>query len=469
MMLALGLAVGGCAQLPQSEHILSMKTAADFPVANAFAATTSADGIWPDERWWQTYQDEQLNALIDEALRDAPDINVAAARVARAEAFTQVKNAATQPQVSANASITEQKMSYNYLTTKSMTPAGWNDYGRATMDVSWELDFWGKNRAALAAATSQAAASHAEYAQARLTLAAAIASQYADLAQLFVLRDTLQRSVEIRQKTVQMFADRFEHGMETKGGLSEAKVRLIGAEAELLANEEQIGLQRYRIAALLGAGPDRALAIMRPTVNLRVPAGLPAEIATNLLGRRPDIVAARLQAEASAHSIDQKKAEFYPNINLSAFIGVQSLDLNMLSKSGSATGSIGPAISLPIFTAGRLQGELRSATASYNEAVANYQRTISQALQEVASAGLSQQALGTQLAKSKQGVDAATDAYRVAKNRYQGGLANYLEVLSAEDSLLVNLRALTTLEARAFTLDVAMKRALGGGYQSSNT
>jgi outer membrane protein TolC len=107
-----------------------------------------------------------------------------------------------------------------------------------------------------------------------------------------------------------MFADRFAYGMETKGGLSEAKVRLISAEAELLANEEQIGLQRYRIAALLGAGPDRALAISRPTVNLQMPTGLPAELATNLLGRRPDIVAARLQAEASAHSIDQKKQSF---------------------------------------------------------------------------------------------------------------------------------------------------------------
>ncbi|MBK1889162.1 efflux transporter outer membrane subunit [Undibacterium sp. 14-3-2] len=467
LLLALTLALGGCAQLPQSEPTLSMKTGADFPATNAFATTTSATSIWPDERWWQAYQDEQLNALIDEALRDAPDMSAAAARLARAEAFSQVKNAATKPQVNANASITEQKMSYNYLTPKSMTPNGWNDYGRATLDVSWELDFWGRNRAALAAATSQEQASRAEYAQARLTLAAAIASQYADLAQLFVLRDTLQRSVEIRQKTVQMFADRFAYGMETKGGLSEAKVRLISAEAELLANEEQIGLQRYRIAALLGAGPDRALAISRPTVNLQMPNGLPAELATNLLGRRPDIVAARLQAEASAHNIDQKKAEFYPNINLSAFIGVQSLDLNMLSKSGSSTGSIGPAISLPIFTAGRLQGELRSSTASYNEAVANYHRAISQALQEVASAGLSQQALSAQLMKSKQGVAAATDAYSVAKNRYQGGLATYLEVLSAEDSLLINLRALTTLEARAFTLDVAMKRALGGGYQST--
>lgn len=131
--------------------------------------------------------------------------------------------------------------------------------------------------------------------------------------------------------------------------------------------DEQIGLQRNRLAALLGAGPDRGLAIERPTVKLDSQFGLPGQLAADLLGRRPDVIAARLQAEA-LHRIDQKKAEFYPNVNLSAFIGANALGLNMLNKSGSDFGSIGPAISLPIFTAGRLQGELRGTVASYEEA-----------------------------------------------------------------------------------------------------
>ena len=266
-----------------------------------------------------------------------------------------------------------------------------------------------------------------------------------------------------------LFAERFDNGLETRGSLSEARARLAGAEGELLALDEQIGLQRNRLAAILGAGPDRGLAIARPQVKLDRPFGLPPELAANLLGRRPDVVAARLMAEAQLQRIDQKKAEFYPNVNLAAFIGVQSLGVNLLSKGGSSFGAAGPAISLPIFTGGRLRGELRGSMAAYDEAVANYNRTVTQALQEVASAGLSQQALAAQLAKATAAVDAAGEAHRVANNRYQGGLANHIEVLYAEDGLLAAQRQLATLRSRAFALDVAMKRALGGGYQANNT
>jgi NodT family efflux transporter outer membrane factor (OMF) lipoprotein len=226
------------------------------------------------------------------------------------------------PQLSANASATEQRQSYNYLTPKSMTPEGWQDYGRATLDFSWELDFWGKNRAALAAATSETEASRAEFAQTRLSLAAAIATDYMELARLFAARDTAARSVEVRSKTATLFAERFANGLETKGSLREAEARRAGAEGDLLQIDEQIGLQRYRLAALLGAGPDRGLAIERPAINLHAArSACPSELAADLLGRRPDIVAARLRTEAQLKRIDQKKAEFYPNVNLAGFIG----------------------------------------------------------------------------------------------------------------------------------------------------
>jgi NodT family efflux transporter outer membrane factor (OMF) lipoprotein len=459
------LGLGGCAQFPSLSEIGRFKPASDYQTSSSLSGTVSA---WPAERWWQAYGDQQLDALIDEALRDSPDMAAASARLHRAEAYGQIAGAALLPQVSGNASATDQKLSYNYLTPRAMTPEGWNDYGRVTLDFNWEIDFWGKNRAGLAAATSQLEASRAELAQARLSLAAAVAAHYADLAQLFAVRDTAVRSVEIRSKTATLFTERFNNGLETKGSLSEAKARLAGAEGELLMIDEQIGLQRNRLAALLGAGPDRGLAIERPAVKLNSDFGLPAELAANLLGRRPDVVAARLVAEAQLKRIDQKKAEFYPNVNLSGFIGVQSLGLDMLGKGGSSVGSIGPAISLPIFTGGRLRGELRGTVATYDEAVANYNRTVTQALQEVASTGLSQKALTAQLAKATAAVEAAGEAHQVASNRYEGGLANYLEVLYAEDGLLNSQRNLANLQSRAFSLDVAMKRALGGGYQSNN-
>lgn len=464
LALLLALSLAGCAELPSLAAFGTPKPAGDYTTTQAFAAPAAS---WPDAKWWTAYGDPQLDALIDEALRDSPDMAAAAARVSRAEAYGQATGAALLPQAGASASLTQEKQSYNYLFPKAYIPQDWNDYGRVGLDLRWELDFWGKNRAALAAATSETEAARAGQALARLNLAAAVAGQYADLAQLFAVRDTLERSVEVRRRTAQLFQERYDHGLETQGTVHEAKARLATAEGELLQAEEQIGLQRQRLAALLGAGPDRGLAIRRPAVNLAADFGLPAQLAADLLGRRPDVVAARLVAEAQARRIDQKKAEFYPNVNLVAFLGVQAIGLDMLSKAGSETGSFGPAISLPIFTAGRLRGELRGTAAAYGEAVASYNRTVTQALQEVAGAALSRQALGGQLAKGEAAVAAAGEAHRVASNRYAGGLANFIEVLYAEDNLLQNRRHLAVLQSRAFALDVALQRALGGGYQAN--
>lgn len=461
LILIFALGLGGCAQVPSREQLARLKPAADYQTAASLSAPASP---WPNESWWHAYGDPQLVTLIDEALRDSPDMTAASARLRRAEALSQISGAALLPQVSAGASVTEQKQSYNYLMPQSALPQGWSDYGQVTLNASWELDFWGKNRAGLAAATSQLEANRAELAQARLSLAAAVATNYSELARLFAAHDTAIRSVEVRNKTVALFTKRLANGLETRGSLSEAKARLAGAEGELLQVDEQIGLQRNRLAALLGAGPDRGLAIQRPAINLNNAFALPEELAVNLLGRRPDVVAARRMVEAQRYRIDQKKADFYPNVNLSAFIGLQALGLDRLSNSGSDFGSIGPAISLPIFTAGRLQGELRGTQATYDEAVATYNAAVTRALQEVADVGLSKKALNTQLEKAEAAVKASGDAHRVARNRYEGGLATYLEVLYAEDGLLNNQRNLTNLQSRAFALDVALKRALGGGY-----
>lgn len=454
--------LAGCAQLPDLGAAPQPRPAEAFLSAVSLQAPTVD---WPVDRWWTAYGDAQLNALIDEALAGSPDLAAAAARLQRADAVAQLAGSALKPQLSANASITEDKLSYNYLTPRAMTPSGFNDHGRVTLDLRWELDFWGKNRAALAAATSELEAGRTELAQARLWLAAGVAANYAELSRLHANRDTAAKAVEIRQKTASLFAQRFDNGLETRGGLRNADARRAMAEGELLALDEQIALQRNRLAALLGAGPDRGLSIAAPTLKLDRGFGLPAELSVNLLGRRPDVVAARLRAEAQARRIDQKKAEFYPNVNLSALVGVQSLGLNMLTQGGSGIASVGPAISLPIFSGGRLQGELRGAQAGHAEAVAQYNATVARALQDVADNAVSQKALGQRLLKAQEAVEAATEAHRVARNRYEGGLANYLDVLTAEDGLLGALSAQTNLRSLSFTLDIGLQRALGGGYQ----
>jgi len=463
LALACTLFLVACAGFPAREEAPAMRAAGDYASAQSFASTVRP---WPDDAWWQAYGDAQLNALMAEALAGAPSIAVAQARLRQAQALADSAGAARAPQLSANASVSEQKQSYNYLSPSLATPQGWNDYGRATLDFSWDLDLWGRNRAALAAATSDAEAALADVAQARLVLATAVASAYAEFARQHAALDTAQAALEVRTRTAVLFGQRFDHGLEIRGSVRQVDARRASAEADVLATAEQLALQKNRIAALLGAGPDRGLALARPSIDLAQPFGLPANLSAELLGRRPDIAAARLRAEAASKRIDQAEASFYPNVNLVAFVGVQSLGLDMLTKSGSSIGSIGPAISLPLFDGGRLRAQLRGADAGYAQAVADYERALVQALQEVADAAVSQRAIGGQLAKTDEAVEAAREAWRIQGNRYQGGLATYLEVLSAEDSLLGNLRVQSDLQSRSFSLDVALVRALGGGYAS---
>ncbi|MDP5238863.1 efflux transporter outer membrane subunit [Uliginosibacterium sp. 31-16] len=462
LALASLMGLAACAQIPQTDPFSALKPSSDWSAEQSLNGPSQA---WPQERWWNGYADAQLDRLIGDALAGAPSLRVAAARLQRADAGVQTRQATNGPQLTANASASEAKQSYNYLTPKSMSPQGWNDYGRISLDFSWELDFWGKNRSALAAATSEREAAAADAAQAALLLSSSIASGYAELARLHAARDTAAAALEVRSKTAQLFQERHTNGLETLGSVRGAEARQAAAEGDLLAADESIALQRNYLAALLGAGPDRGLAIVRPTIRLDNAPGLPDQLALELLGRRPDVIAARLRAEAAAKRIDSAKAEFYPNVNLSAFIGVQSLGLDKLFKSGSDIGSVGPAISLPIFDSGRLQAQYRSRRADYEEAVANYDSTVTQALREVADAAVSQRALAPRLERGEAAFGAAKQAWQIARNRYDGGLSNYLDVLTAEDAMLTNLRGLTDLQSRAFSLDVALVRALGGGYQ----
>jgi len=461
--LLLAASLTACASLPGPKPEPAIRAQSAWASAQSFSGPA---GEWPSAGWWKAYGDPQLDALVEEGLAGSPSVAIAEARLARARSFQDAAHGALAPQISARAATTLEKQSYNYLTPPGMTPEGYNDYGRASLDFSWELDFWGKNRAALAAATSESVAAGADADQARLALSSAIASNYAELARLYSALDTAIAARELRTKTADLFAKRFTNGLETRGSQRQAEARRAASEADVLSVEEQVALQKNRIAALLGAGPDRGLAIARPKAEFTRAFALPGTLSVDLVGRRPDLVAARLRAEASAHRIHVQRAQFYPNVNLNAFIGVQAFGIDMLKESGSDIGSVGPAITLPIFNGGKLGAQLRGAEAEYAEAVANYDKVLVQALQEVADAATSQRALGGQLERVDAAVEAAREAWRVQNNRYEGGLATYLDVLSAEDYLLSNLRTQSDLRSRSMSLDVALNRALGGGYRN---
>jgi NodT family efflux transporter outer membrane factor (OMF) lipoprotein len=469
LLLAVSLALAsGCAQIPRLDPPPAMRKIDDFGSSNAFAAPVAA---WPGDQWWRAYGDPQLDALIEEALHNAPELDLAQARLKAAAAQVQGAGATRLPEVTASAEIAEAKQSYDFLVPGQALPHGWNGYGAATLNMSYELDFWGKNRAALAAAVSEQRAAEVEIAQTRLILSTSVASAYAGLLHLYTLRDNAADTLALRMQTVALFRQRHQFGLETLASVRQVEARQAAAKGDLLAIDERIGLQSNAIAALLGAGPDRGLEITRPKVAWAGSQGLPSNLSLDLLGRRPDIVAARLRTEAAAHRIDQRKAGFYPSVNLLAFAGFQSVGIDNLFKSASQSGGAGPAISLPIFNTNRLQGQFKGARAEYDAAVATYNGTLSMALREVADAATSRKSLDEELAAAQAAVAAAAEAHQIVSSRYEGALATYLDVLSAEDSLISARRSEAELETRALILDVSLVRALGGGFalDSSST
>lgn len=461
---SLASALGACATLPHASPVAEPLGASSIEASRAFEASTVA---FPQDNWWTGFSDETLNVLIEEGLRASPDTAIAAARIAAADALAEQAGGAMLPSLTAEGSAGGAKQSYNMGIPAQFVPKGIVGTGRLAATFGFNLDLWGRNRAALAAARSDAEAARVDAQQARLLLTTSIATAWIEFGQLWADRDIAETAVRVRQGTEALTAERVNAGIDNQSDLELARSRHATARSELAALDEAIDLSRNRIAALLGAGPDRADALPRPKIGALLDGGAPANLALDLLGRRPDIVAARLRTEAAAKRVKVAKRDFYPNINLSAVAGLQSLGLANLFDSGSSMASFGPAISLPFFDGGRLAGRYRAAGANYDDAVARYNATLIGAFREVADALDSRRALDARMSSTIEAERAANQSAILAKQRYQHGIASLLQALAAEDAALAARRASADLAARAHLLDIAITRALGGGFASS--
>ena len=463
-LLAGSATLTACASVPDLGKRPEIRPVQQLASQQSFISSAAA---WPQENWWSGYGDDQLNALMTEALAASPDLAAASARLRTAQGYAQQAGAALAPQIDATASGGFVQQSENNGIPPALVPQGWEQTGKLGLGLSLDLDLWGKNRAALAAAGSDVAAAQFELAEARLVLTTSIAATYADLAKLYAQRDVLESQLAIRGDTLKLVANRVDAGLDTRAELKQAQSRLPAARADLAATDEAIALTRNALAALTGAGPDRGLTIARPRVSLLAARGLPDNAGIDLVGRRPDIAAARASVEAAASRIKVARAAFYPNISISGLIGLQSLGFSNLLMGSSAFGNAGPAVSLPIFHGGAISGQYRGARGKYDEAVARYDAGVVAALKEVADAVASRTALSVRMSESRQALADAEEANAIARTRYDGGRSTYLDVLNAEEGVLQARRAVAELQTRVFTLDVAMVRALGGGFTAA--
>lgn len=460
-VLALSGVLAACAVPPAPRAAAPLKTGEALGDVQGLSGD-AAD--FPADRWWTAYGDAGLDALIEEALAKSPDMALAAARIRAADAASERAGGTLLPTLTVDGAVGGNKQSYNLGIPAQFVPKGVIETGKLSATLGLNLDLWGRNRAALAAARGEAQAARVDAAQARLILASGIALSWGNLAQLTASRDLALRSVDALSGIERLTGERVRAGIDNRADHELAIARRAGAEQALAALNELIALERNRLAVLIGAGPDRAERLPVPAPDLSRTAGVPANLAANLLGRRPDIIAARLRAEAAAARVTSARRAFYPDINLAAVAGLQSLGLDQLFASGSTFANFGPAISLPIFDGARLTSNYNAAEAGFDEAVARYDQTLLAALREVADVLDSRRALAERLLAARTAARSATEAARLARLRHGQGIANLLQVLSAEDAALANQRALAELEARAFLLDVTLVRALGGGF-----
>jgi len=438
------------------------------PTSRLDAATVGAVETpvqWPTHAWWQRYGDPQLNRLIDAALAGSPSLTMAQARIAQANAAVGEAEAVRLPQVAANYSLTRQRYSENYIYPEPLAGSVGSD-NRLALDVSFQLDFWGKNRALFEGAVSEARSAEAEAQAARNVLVQSVATAYYNLQDAFAQREVLQNTIAQREAVTRITRDRVAAGLDTQVEVRQAESALATARVQQERNEANLERLRHQVAALVGAGPQAGDALQ--PVALRTPgAEAPANLPLELLAHRPDVVAARWRAEASGSAIDAAKASFYPNVNLTAFVGLLALGTNRLFDSGSRTAGIGPAISLPIFDAGRLNANLNARRADAELAVADYNQTVLDAARQVADTVGDIRSLNREAQHQREAREAIQAAYDLAVRRYEAGLGNYLTVLAAQDAVLAQTRLDTEIAARRQVLDVQLATALGGGYDDT--
>jgi NodT family efflux transporter outer membrane factor (OMF) lipoprotein len=349
--------------------------------------------------------------------------------------------------------------------TVAPAPLG-GDYVGVTLvglQFKYSPDIWGGHRARTQAALGQARAAEVDAQAARLTLSSNIARAYVALAQAHEAADIAKADEQRASHLLELGRQRVKAGLDNQLQIRNAETAVASAQQQAEAAQQQIDAARNALAALLGKGPDRGLDIARPSLLSASAPGVLSVVPSELLGHRPDVVAARWRVEAARHGIKASKAEFYPSVNLSALVGVAAGNLSDLFSSDALLAQGDPAISLPIFDGGRLRNNLAKSDADYDLAVATYNQNLVGALREVNDALQASRSLDAQLVSTKRAQESAQAAWQLATTRYKAGLGTQLDVLNAQRPLLQIEQQLAALRAQRLAAAVDLDRALGGG------
>jgi multidrug efflux system outer membrane protein len=412
-----------------------------------------------DEKWWTVFQDEQLQALIREALAQNYDVRIAAARLLQAQAALGITRSNQFPTVSGGAAANNVR----YPQTK-LAPAYETSANQLNLSLFWELDFWGKFRRATEAARANLLAT--EWAQKAVisTLVSNVASAYFQLRELDLEMEISQRTLSSRKESLRLVEVRQKGGTTSMIDVRQSE-QLVYAAAENIPDlERRIEQQENFVSILLGRNPapiTRGKSLVENQFPPTVPAGLPS----SLLERRPDIQSAEHQLVAANALIGVAKAAYFPQITLTAVGGYQSSALSSLFTGPAGFWNFGGQLAQPIFTAGRIRSGVKLSEAQKQEALFFYQRSIQEAFREVADSLIAYRKNQEFREQQRLLTESAQDATRLADVRYRGGVTSYLEVLDSDTRYFQAEITLAQAQLNERLALVQIYNALGGGWQ----
>jgi len=462
---ALGL-LSACASLGPNyqrpaplPNVVSEQAAVAGPLAQYKEAAkllkpaTPATGTTVASDWWKAFADPRLDALMTEVATGNQNIAQAEARYRQATASLQQTQAGQWPTLSTNASAarSSQATTAGRSTATSLS---------TSLAASWELDLWGRVRRSIEAGDASAAASAADLAATTLSLRAQLATSYGNLRSLDAQRALLEDSVEAYERSLKLTQNRYDAGVVARSDVAQAQLQLLNARAQLIDTDNQRAALEHAIAILLGRVPSTFALERSETYALKLPA-VAASVPSELLRKRPDVIAAERRVAAANAQIGVTVAAYYPSITLSGSFGQRGANLSDLLSLPNRFWSVGPALALSLFDGGARDAAKAQVVAAYDQTVAAYRQTVLTAIGEVEDNLAAQRILAEELAVQQQAVKAAQESLTIALNQYKAGTVSYLNVVTAQTAEYSARRSELSLRAQQFTATVALLRALG--------
>ena len=468
-LLPLFILMAGCAPMHDDRQSLSQQT----PAANVDSALPAAlKNGWPDSQWWKAYHDPQLNALIDSTLRNSPDMQVAEQRIQLAEAQAKAVEAQDGPEIDFSADVERQRMSAEGLMgpfaitdPAAGTTGPWYTNGTFGLTAGWNLDLWGKNRAEVTARIGAVKAREAEREQTRQLLASGVSRLYWEWQTQAALKSVLTQIKNEQRNVINVDRQLYQNGITSSVEGVETDIDSSKTDQQLNDVNGKMKVIEARLSALTNS---QSTVLKLHTSKLpTVESQLPSQLGYSLLARRPDLQAAHWYIESSLSSIDAAKAAFYPDVNLMAFLQQDALHLSDLFRHSAQQMGVTAGLTLPIFDSGRLNANLDITKAQSNLTVANYNKAVVDAVNDVARAASQVETLEQKNQHQQQIEHDAQRVVGLAQARFNAGIIAGSRVSEAKIPALREQCNGLVLQGQWLDASIQLTSALGGGYHAS--